>query len=196
MYILNTFKKLFIFLLLLATFSVFAVENKKEYYNSGELKIESSYANGKLVAQKKYLINGELEYELFFEGNNKIEQILSYQPSGKLFNERTLINGIQEGIEKVYYGNGKLKAQRTWVNGKKHGNAKGFYSNGNVQGDWEFENGVPASAIIFYATGQKHLNYKFKNGKLNGEIMEYSKDGKLKAIRIYKNDKMIKRTRK
>lgn len=168
----------------------------REYYETGEVKSEKNYEKGKLVFQRDFRNNGQLEYEMKYDSKaNKNETQIEYYPSGELHNQRTLVNGKREGLEIEYYQNGQKKAERNYKNGKKDGNAKGYYNNGNLQGDWEFKEGSPVAATIYYRSGEKWLVHKFTDGKLNGITKEYDKDGKLIAERIYKNDQLLERRR-
>lgn len=172
-------------------------ETETEKYESGEIKSESIYnSQNKLIAQKKFKLDGKITYEMKMQDNKKIEYVYMYHPSGELFRKRQLIDGTQEGLEIDFYPSGKKKAQRNYEAGKKNGNAKGYYENGNVQGDWEFKDGIPIAAKIFHMSGDLYLVHEFKNGKIHGKTKEFSSDGSLKAIRHYKNDKMIRRERK
>lgn len=169
----------------------------KEYYETGELKAEHIYKSSKLIAQKKFRRNGNLEHEMKYEDGNKIETQIEYYQTSELFRQRTLVNGKREGLEIEYYRNGQKKAERNYKNGKKEGSAKGYHINGNVQGDWIFENGEPVMATIFYSTGEKwllHTDFN-KKGMLNGVTKEYNKEGKLMALRYYENNDMVKRRR-
>jgi len=168
----------------------------REYYPSGELKVESSYEEGQLLNEKYYRLDGQIEYNLIIKDGVRYETLRKFHPSGKLFRKRHLVNGKQSGLEKEYYPTGKIKAERTYKNGKKQGMAKGYYDNGQVQGAWEFDKGVPVAATIFYPSGEKHLVHEFKNGRIHGITKEYDKKGRLKARRHYKNDRLIKRVRK
>jgi antitoxin component YwqK of YwqJK toxin-antitoxin module len=167
----------------------------KEFYESGVIKAESTYKAGRLIAQKRFNLNGDLEYELKYEQGKKIELTKSYYPTGELFRERTLVNGKIEGLEIDYYKDGNKKAERQYVNGLKEGSAKGFHYNGNVQGDWQFKNGEPVSAIIYYRNGAVWLEHKDFNdkGQLDGVSKEYDKQGHLVALRYYKANEMVKR---
>lgn len=169
----------------------------KEYYDSGELKAEIVYKQGKVESQKEFLKNGRLERETRYLDDKKHETRIEYYSTGELFRERQLIDGILEGIEKEYYQNGKLKAERNYQNGKRHGSAVGYYANGNLKGDWEFDAGVPVKATIFFSSGEKWLEHTDfdKEGRLNGISKEYDKKGNFVAKRYYKDDIMIKRER-
>ncbi|MDM8546161.1 toxin-antitoxin system YwqK family antitoxin [Candidatus Venteria ishoeyi] len=168
----------------------------KEFHENNNLKTEFFYEKGKLTAEKRYRQDGQIEYEFTYKRNKKHEVVREFHSSGKLFRERHLVGGIQEGMEKEYAPDGKLKAERTYIGGKKNGSAKGYFRNGRVQGDWTFKNGVPIAATIFYSTGEKYLVHEFSDGKIDGVSKEYNKKGKLQAKRYYKNDKLVKRVRK
>ncbi len=168
----------------------------KEFYENGNIKTEFTYEKGKLISEKRYRNDAQIEYEFYLKYTKKHETLRIFHSSGALFRERLLIDGAQEGVERDYYPNGKLKAERNYKKGKKEGVAKGYYKNGRVQGDWLFKNGVPVSATIFFMTGEMHLVHEFKDGKIHGVTKEYDKKGHLKAERHYQNDKLIKRVRK
>lgn len=169
----------------------------KEYYETGELKAEITYKRGKLVAKERYRRNNDLEYKLKYENGKKIETRNEYYVTGEPFRRRTYINGKRENLEIEYYKDGTTKAERNYVDGKKKGSARGYYINGKLMGDWLFENDEPISATLFYKTGEKwivHSHFDSK-GRIDGVSKEYDKAGKLMALRFYKQQKMVRRTR-
>lgn len=169
----------------------------KEYYETGEQKAEYNYRAGKLIAQEDFRRDGNLEYKLKYKNGKKIELRKKYYSTGELFREHTLVNGKIEGMQIDYYRNGQKKAKRNYVNGQRHGSAKGYHFNGKLQGDWAFKNGEPVSAVLYYSNGKKWLIHDdFDNeGRLDGSSNEYDKDGNLMAIRYYKKNEMVKRSR-
>lgn len=168
-----------------------------EYYESGQIKGKKIYEHGKLISESDFKARGDLVYEMKYDiKGNKVETLIGYYPTGELHTVRTLVNGKQEGSEVEYYRlDMQKKAERNYRNGKKHGQAKGYHSNGNLQGDWEFIDGQPIAATIYYRTGEKWLIHHFEDGKLNGVTEEYDKGGHLIAERVYKDDKLIERRR-
>ncbi len=170
-------------------------ETTKEYYDTGELKAETTYKQGKIESKRTFLKNGKLERETKYLEDKKYETRIEYYTTGELFRERQLLDDKLEGLEKEYYPNGKVKAERNYKEGKRHGNAMGYYMNGNLQGDWEFEEGVPVKATLFFSTGEKWLEHTDfdKFGRLNGVSKEYDKEGNFVARRYYKDDIMVKR---
>jgi antitoxin component YwqK of YwqJK toxin-antitoxin module len=173
-------------------------ETKKEYHDNGIIKSETTLRGGKIIAQKKYNRNGDIEYELQYENNQKFETTIKYYPTGEKFRIRDgkFANGrFQEGIETDYHKDGSKKAERNYKNGVKEGSAKGYYYTGTVQGDWKFKNGEPIAADIFYRNGAiwlKHTDFNDK-GQLHGVSKEYNKKGTLIALRYYTENEMIKR---
>lgn len=169
----------------------------KEFYETGELKAEMQYRSGKLIAKKQFLRDGRLEYDMKIVEDKRHETEFEYYQTGELFRQRQLVNGVREGLEKEYYTSGKTKAERNYKSGKRHGAARGYHRNGNLQGDWEFVDGLPVQAIIYYSSGEKWLVHpNFKDGNLHGESKEYDKEGDLIAERIYEDGTMIERRRR
>ena len=169
----------------------------KEFYETGELKSEQDYKMGRIIGKRNFRRNGDLEYELRYDGTRKLETQIEYYTTGERFRQRELVNGKREGLELEFYRDGNKKAERNYINGKKEGSAIGYHINGRVQGDWVFENGEPVFATIFYSTGEKwliHSDFDDK-GMLNGTSNEYDKAGNLMAIRYYEDNEMVKRTR-
>lgn len=171
-------------------------EIQKEFYESGELKAEKTITDGRLTAEKRYRIDSQIEYEMYYEGKKKVEKEYQYYATGELFRKQQRVSGLMEGWETDLYPSGKIKAKRHYVGGKKNGKAQGFYENGQVQGDWEFKDGAPVDATIYHPNGEVYLKHKFKEGKLNGWTEEYNIKGKHIARRLYKDDRMVKRDRR
>ncbi|HDN26259.1 MAG TPA: hypothetical protein ENG03_04035 [Thioploca sp.] len=105
---------------------------------------------------------------------------MAYYATGELFCQRTLVNGLREGLEV------ETKAERNYQNGKKVGSAKVFHSNDQLQGDWIFANGKPVSATIFYCSGEKwlvHTDFDDK-GRLNGSVKSMINNDMVKRERV------------
>ncbi|WP_062152090.1 toxin-antitoxin system YwqK family antitoxin [Beggiatoa leptomitoformis] len=167
----------------------------REFYETGEKKGEFNFKEGNLVSSKEFLKDGKLEREIKIVGGNRQETQIQYYQTGEKLRERTLLNNKLNGQETEYYQNGQLKATRSYRNDKRDGYAKGYHNNGKLQGDWEFVDGEPVSALIYYRSGELWMKHHFENGKLNGITEEYDKDGKLVAERYYEDDRLVKRQR-
>lgn len=82
---------------------------EKNYYETGQLKSERVYAEGRLEGiWKRYSIDGLV----CFEGNYR---------DGKL-----------EGVRKTYYDTGELESERFYIDGKFNGVGNYYLKNGDI----------------------------------------------------------------
>ena len=159
----------------------------KEYYgDTGNIRFEGEYLNGKRNGKGKEYHNNE---NLMFEGE--------------------YFNGERNGKGKEYYEDGNLKFEGEYLNGKRNGKGKeydgilyilifdGEYKNGlrwtgkilNARHDFsELKNGT---GYIKYINSDGYLQYEaqYSNGKRNGKGKKYDHNGKLIFEGEYKNDK-------
>jgi antitoxin component YwqK of YwqJK toxin-antitoxin module len=96
-----------------------SVDVRNEYYESGELKSETPYIDGKIHGiEKWYYESGELLFEIPFV-NGKIHGIWkTYYKSGQLMRESPFTNGKIHGIVIDYYENGQIKEETLYVDGE------------------------------------------------------------------------------
>lgn len=133
----------------------------KEYYESGAIKIVSTFTNGKSAEIKNYYESGSISAKRTF-----VEDIILansyYEIGGKLgsvgFNQNT--NGTpQIGKWKYYHQNGKLKYKGKYVEGKRVGKWKGWHSH-----------------------GKRKFKGNYKDGEKVGVWRNYDEKGKLMPI--------------
>ena len=114
-----------------------------------------------------------------------------YYPRGELKNERTYVNGVQEGISKTYYLSGKLKSEINYINGEMVGLGKGYYESGKIEAEANYKNGkLEGFAKGYYENGKLKWDRNYKNGKQEGIDKGYYESGKLSLEKNYKNDKL------
>ena len=90
------------------------------------------------------------QWKKFFEGNGRIEKLISYK------------DGSKEGDAILYFPNGNIQSSSKYQNDKLHGDQKFFYENGQVreqgnyiegkkEGEWEefYQDGKMCSKTIF-----------------------------------------------
>ena len=89
------------------------------YYESGQLKAEYNYKNGKLDGfAREYYENGQLIAEGNYS-NGKLEGISKmYYESGQLRSENSYKDNLLNGISKTYYENGQLKEEVNYKDGQ------------------------------------------------------------------------------
>jgi antitoxin component YwqK of YwqJK toxin-antitoxin module len=159
-------KILFTFTLSLFAWVVMGqTEIKKEYYDSGKLKKETSYTDGlkngiekiynedgSLLEENQYL-NDKLvgvSKEYFKNGNTKIELhhigegglYKEYSENGTLMLEAEWKEDIQNRLVKQYNANGKIKKIIPYIGGKINGNVNEYYTNGILRCSYKYVDGT------------------------------------------------------
>ena len=162
-------------LLILISFQLSFSQDKpdgpyKEYYDSGELKVEGHYKNNKRNGElKRYYKNGQVSSEFSYNKgkinkerksyykdgiiSNKTEKVgndyinYGYYESGELRYERK----EQTGYYKSYYESGAIKIEADYLNYDLIGPWKKYYENGELE--W----------LVNYKDGYRQGVYKIKN---------------------------------
>ncbi len=158
-------------LLLLGGFSLAQAEVKKAFDDSGKLKYERNYENGKLHGISR-----------------------GYYPSGKLKVTSSFYNGLAWGDTIGYYENGKVKASIPFVKGKVEGVQKEFYNNGQLKSSQRFEKDIPVGTKrVYFPDGNMKARINFNDkGQMSGTAKEYRKGGLLKYTIKLEDGKAIK----
>ncbi|MCC1483788.1 hypothetical protein [Winogradskyella immobilis] len=157
----------------------------KEFYDSGELKIEGQNKNNKRVGDwKSYHKNGKVSSAYSYNNGKQNRERTVYYESGKI---KFLIKRKNEDyIRSEYYETGELKRENKY----KNGYYKEFYKDGTLK--------VEANYLDFQFSGEwKQYNangilewiVNYKEGYRNGNYSQYHKNGKLKTEGVHKNDK-------
>lgn len=185
----------------------------KTYYDSGELKSEGDYLNGKrngkwLSYHKNGRISKEYEYDkgkyvntsvksFYDDGTLKNEYVkeedyfvsVGYYESGNLKYKRK----YEGGFYRFYRENGLLKIEANYVKYDLYGIWKLYYENGNVAWQVSYLNGYRNGAYKqFYENGQLQVEGVIIKDKKKGEEKRYTKDGHLEWEGNYDNDEFVK----
>ncbi len=96
---------------------------------------------------------------VFFHGVLFTGKTIELYTDGQIWNERTYIDGRQEGAEKGWNQDGSLLFERHFVAGKEEGMFQEWYENGQLAAQGDFEGGREHG---------KHLAWN-KQGLLKGE---------------------------
>jgi antitoxin component YwqK of YwqJK toxin-antitoxin module len=103
----------------------------------------------------------------------------SYFANGKLYEQGNFVNGVKDGIERVFYdSNGKVQSEVPYVAGKMHGKRVTRYEDGRLWAEVTYRddlrNGLARS---FYPTGAPQKLENYLNGKKEGAQYEFLEDG-------------------
>lgn len=133
-------------------------EVRKEYYESGQLKLEANFKDGK---------------------QNGISK--AYYESGQLEGEGNFKDGKAEGISKAYYESGQLKQEVNYEDDKREGLAKEYYESGELQFEGNFKDDKPVGIGKTYdENGNIQYIETYKKGQKTN-IKTYDENGKLKS---------------
>jgi len=137
--------------------------NKKEYYDTGELK--SEYKNKTYI---EYFKNGKIKEEKLFNNNEK-----SY-------------------LKKVYFNNGILNWEANYQNNLENGIYKEFSKDGILITEAYYKEGKQDSITkIYFPNGKIHLINNFKNGIKDGKFQEFYQSGKPLMYAEYLLDSLV-----
>lgn len=109
---------------------VSCVRTKKEYYETGEMKIEYEIKNNlKDGIYTEYYKNGQVKSKYnYCKGKLEGKGILFYK-NNRIQTETNFRNGLQEGIVKAYFPDGSLKQLGHYKKGLVDGVTFSYYSN-------------------------------------------------------------------
>jgi len=158
----------------------------KEYYQSGRLKAEWNYKNGKPEGLcKTYYESGELMFKYNYQGGKREGLTKSYYRNGRLKYEYNYRGGKLEGVIRKYYRNGKPAFEWNYKDGKREGITKSYYRNGSLKAEWNYRlDQLDGINRIYYRTGGIKYIDTYKNGqKVNRKA--YDRRGKLKFEQDY-----------
>jgi len=158
----------------------------KEFYESGNIKSEGEYFNGKRKGNWKfYYEDGSIEQigSYNYKGNKDGSWKWYYQ-SGKIKREENFKDGLEDGLFKEYDENGKVIVQGEYVDGYEEGfwfydigeeRVEGNYVGGNRDGIWK----------VFYKDGKLAFLGKFSDDVPDGKHIYYYTNGYIKEEGTY-----------
>lgn len=185
----------------------------KEYYDTGELKVEGQFLDGKRIGDwVSYHKNGQVssnygyidgkpkkEYVRYFEDgtvslkneiiNGEVIQF-SYYESGALSHKRQVANGYYRG----YYETGELKIKSNYIKNELEGEWEKFYKNGQLEWVVNYKDGYrDGSYKKFSESGDLVLEGKNSKDKINGEEIRY-KNGRIVEWKGQYQDGLLSKT--
>ena len=125
-------KNITLFLTFVLFVNISNAQEKKSYYDNGQIKEDFNLLNGEFHGIcKSYFENGQLERYAKFENGNAIGKARSYYQNGQLKTEVNFIKGLKNGIYKSYSDNGNLSELITYINDEYNGLYEEYHYNGN-----------------------------------------------------------------
>ncbi|MEM7486525.1 MAG: toxin-antitoxin system YwqK family antitoxin [Bacteroidota bacterium] len=156
----------------------------KEYdYNDRVLKImnyEDGIANGTFTT---YHQNGKIQKQGYFLKGEEEGKWETFDDKGELMTLENYKNGLKEGkwMKKLHYSSQNISGVRTeyYKNNEPTGHWKEKYEDGTLI--WERDHTANDSYIQkdYFPNGKLRFHKQLKDGKLDGDKLEYNQDGVL-----------------
>ena len=172
------------------------------FYNSGELKEEVNYLNGKINGQSiGFYKSGSKSYVFNYEEGVLQGISDTYFENGKLKSSCAFHNGKKNGEEVKYNQEKKFdvdeisyfveykKLKRFYNSGLLDGLETGFYPNGRIKytQNWS-KNILNGKKRVYYFFEDKDVlreQYSFKNGLIEGEFLTFHESGEVESKAFY-----------
>ncbi|MCC5918684.1 MAG: hypothetical protein JJU02_15285 [Cryomorphaceae bacterium] len=159
----------------------------KFYYQTGELKEEGGYRDGKKHGKwTYYFMNGKVEQEGRFSNDRPVDLWVWYHSNGEVWREAEYMNGFLDGnfIEKDSLGNTLAKGK--FVEGFRDGDW--FYQVGSVRRIGKYFDGERTGEWIHYYTVNDEVRFKgsYINGMPEGRHTWYYDNGQVEIRGIYR----------
>jgi antitoxin component YwqK of YwqJK toxin-antitoxin module len=183
---------LFVFIVLLSHFSLFAQNSKSgdsinrvddnnmkqgHWIITNEEKKYPNFRPNQIVEEGKFTDSKRDGKWIFYYPNDKVKEILTYN------------NNRPNGYAVFYYANGNIKEEGLWKNNRWVGEYKYYYENGNLKNHWKYneQGNRTGEQKYFYENGNLMIEGKWENGKEDGVITEFHEDGSVKSERVFEN---------
>jgi uncharacterized protein len=150
------------------------------FHENGKIKNKVRYSNGKVEGQMLSWFNtGKIFSSVSMKQGKANGEALFYYPGGNLKSKGTHIDNKREGVFTWYDSTGYKKVEIPYHAGKREGKAYRFYSNGNISSRMHFKNGIKEDSVVdYYISGKIKLIRSYKKGRMKGERIYFSEDGK------------------
>ncbi len=181
------------------------------YFKNGKIKMEGNRKNFVIDSTWKfYLESGKIQKAVSFYLGKKHGFTIVYDTiNQKIISKTSYSNDVKSGNTYIYYPSGKLQFIYPYLNDQLNGLgyelnqdstliAAYCYKNGLID-KIETMNAIDAQGLKqglqkeFYTNGQIKLEATYKDGKLNGYVKQYDKNGSIVSIEKFLNNKKIEK---
>lgn len=170
-----------------------------EFYESGGPKIEGNFLDGKKNGEIKYFnVSGRFDMTGNFKNDlkdgiwTKYNEDGSTQISTKYALEVKVKERRENGTFMDYYANGIPSAEHEYSNSKKNGPFTTWYNKGEwIREPVQMDQGGGMSYKEKLEGVQIERTGDYLDDKLEGEVIYYLEDGRIKKIETYSNGELI-----
>ncbi len=103
---------------------------------------------------------------------------------------KSFLNGMLEGVQRLWYDNKVLAEERLYIANKKEGVHKGWYDNKKPRYIYHFFNDEFHGEVLeWYNTGQLFKKFHYQNGHEEGSERLWYENGSIRANYVIKKGK-------
>ncbi|MEI6575752.1 MAG: hypothetical protein WCO63_06185 [Bacteroidota bacterium] len=184
----------------------------KEYFESGKLKAEGKYKDGKRIGEWKfyhpnskleeigmfdnkgrpdgdwkwYYEEGDLRKEMSYSNGNEDGLMVEYGEDAKVIVKGSYIDGLEQGPWIFDYRD--HKEQGNYVNGMRDGEWKYYYDNDKLEFSGHFVEDQPDGHHVYYwYNGNRKDEGSYVMGQKQGDWISFNEDGSIFLVVTYKN---------
>lgn len=153
----------------------------KKYYPNGKLYFDGIYKDGKAISGSMYFINGSLQYEGKWNGNDYNGKGKLYWKEGNLRYDGSWTDNKRDGYGTSFREDGTLEYSGYWENDQYNGFGISYYEDGTTSHfDGYYKNGIlDGSGTEYYRNGIPRYDGNWTSGEWNGEGIWYWENGKI-----------------
>lgn len=140
------------------------------FYENGNKQSETTYdSDGNPETTTFWWKNGELWETFGYKNGKKHGFVVSYAPNGSKSSEVNYVNGLMDGVEKLYSQvDGKKLYEISYKDGKKNGPEILFYSNGRKLSEVNHVNDNRIGEELFWdSDGEEMICRRRKSGEID-----------------------------
>lgn len=192
-------------------------EGKWFWYAANRIFFEQNYRKGLPEGWGKWYAEGELVREQWFRKGVADSVFAYYNRAGHYALRGMTDKSRPRGMWQVYFPDGKLAAEWHWFKqGAYQGTSQWFYPNGRLfakghfitglaEGRWEFhtpddtqlitgnfKDDVPHDIWEISERGKRVNRMLFKDGKINGQQLNYDAEGQVLEKITYNNGQLVR----
>lgn len=163
-------------------------------YDTFGKEIYKKYYNGDQFYGYAYMKDGNWTPMIKVE---KLTNIKSYFPNGKISKNFTIKNNQRSGENKTYYSNGQVWVSSSYLFGDLHGKYIEYYEDGTIAEQGEYAYGEKVGTYKWFNRKGKLTDLRsYDNGNLHGTAQFFSDSGKLTMNVLFYQGNSIKITKK
>ncbi|NNC81994.1 MAG: hypothetical protein HKN79_00315 [Flavobacteriales bacterium] len=179
------------FMMLISTFLMASETNLNQFDDRG---LRDGYwkLTAAMIGESDYAPHQVVEEGLYIEGK-KNGMWTRYHKNGNPMYEITYVNDVPHGPYRTFQVDGDVEEKGAWKQKKNVGEFYRYHANGTLAQHFQFdENGVRQGVqYYYYSNGQLAVEVTIRDGREQGPMKRYYRDGRLKEVKVFDQGAVI-----